>query len=158
MKLIPLSKTGKHKGKYFAMVDDEDFEYLNQFNWYCSKGKYVERWKSRNCEFASMHRMILNLTVHKMQCDHIDHNGLNNQKSNLRVCTSSQNGMNKSARGVSKYLGVSFRKNNNKWRAIIGLNRKYKELGMFKTEIEAAKAYDEAAKIYFKEFANLNFK
>jgi len=153
MKEIKLSQ-----GKV-ALVDDEDYEYLNQWKWYAHKNGntyYVNRdvRHGRYREKISMHRFIMN-TPKKLQVDHIDHNGLNNQKNNLRNCTRSQNQRNKIASlKSSKYLGVS--KRDNSYKAIITDNGKKYYLGTFHSEIEAAASYNEAAKKYHKEFANLN--
>lgn len=153
---------------YVALVDDEDYEYLNQWKWQVLKKKYTQyafRKKQRNQakQTLLMHRVIMGLSGNN-QVDHIDHNGLNNQKYNLRICTNGQNQMNKRAYGKSKYLGVYFnyRKGKNKTTkhiiSNITLNKKNVYLGTFKTEEEAAKAYDIAASLHHKEFANLNFK
>ena len=122
-----------------------------------------------------MHRCLLHLDNTRFG-DHIDGNGLNNQRSNLRSVTNQENLKNRcsSKNSTSKYLGVSvhtqinkyFNKKNNElktsmsiaWVSNISFNGKAIRLGRFKDEILAAKAYDEAAKIYHKEFANLNFK
>jgi hypothetical protein len=94
-----------------------------------------------------------------MFVDHIDHNGLNNRRSNLRLCTAQQNARNHrpQLRGSSKYKGVSWRQDGKVFRALIWHNGKSINLGRFKNEIDAAKAYDKAAKKYFGEFAYLNF-
>ena len=151
-----------------TLVDDEDYEYLNQFKWYVfKKGHtyYVARQKSINgvTKTILMHRLIIN-TPNNMMTDHIDHNGLNNQKYNLRICTNGQNLMNRNPYGASKYLGVYFLKLVKKTReyiyihAGITVNKKTIHLGRFKTEEAAARAYDKAAKQYHGDFANLNFK
>lgn len=159
MKEIQLSKQGKHKGKYVTLVDDEDFEYLNQFNWYVMKHGntfYAARCVPFNGKqiINMMHGTLLN----SKGIDHVDLNGLNNQKSNLRFCTQSQNNMNrgKKKNAASKYKGVYFDKNARKWRADIRINSKPIYLGLFDSEIKAAKAYNRKAKELFKEFANLN--
>lgn len=170
MKLIPLSiKSKTLKGKYFAMVDDEDYEYLNIFYWSVKKSTktmYSGRY-AQNCNvktFIYMHRLILGVTDSKIFVDHKDHDGLNNQRSNIRVATPSENKKNVQPHGKSKYLGVNldrFTKKNKEysyWRAQIFLNGKNKNLGRFNSETDAAKRYDSAAKFYHGDFANLNFK
>lgn len=154
MKQIPLTQG------QFTLVDDEDFEYLNQFKWHALKAKntyYATRKIKR--KIIWMHREILKLTDIKIMADHKDGNGLNNQKSNIRPCDFYQNNKNQKPRkGTSKYKGVSWRKSRNKWVIHITINGKQKHVGSFSNEIEAAKAYDEMAKLHYGEFAYLNFK
>lgn len=159
MKLIPLTR-----GK-FAQVDDEDYEYLMQFKWQCHRGHNTQyatgalySKETKKQTYVAMHRLLLGLTNPKVHTDHIDRNGLNNQRSNLRVATPSQNCANvKKVNGKSsRYLGVRFRKDNLKWCAEIRKNSKGYRLGCFKTEKEAALAYNKAAKELHGEFANLN--
>ena len=106
-----------------------------------------------------MHREILNLTLgNKLRVDHKNCNGLDNQKQNLRFATKSQNGMNQKIRmGTSKYKGVSWHKNRNKWAVWICNNGKRQYLGYFTNEVDAAQAYDRKAKELFGEYARLNF-
>lgn len=164
MKVIKLNKG------FETMVDDEDYDRLSKFTWYVvekSNGFYVGRtvWIGRidgkkKSKRVYMHREIMSCTDDKV-VDHIDNNPLNHQKINLRICTKSQNSRNSSSRrgSSSKYLGVSWDKFNNKWRAAINLgNKKNKKLGRFVSEEEAAIAYDKAALEIHGEFANLNFK
>jgi hypothetical protein len=146
-----------------ALVDDEDYEYLNQWKWYL-KNKYV-RYAVRSVgnKKIQMHRVIMN-TPDGVQVDHRDHNGLNNQRSNLRNCTVSENNRNSVAFGRSKYKGVYFHvttvggKKYKYIRAAIRVEDKLINLGTFKTEEDAARARDIATKKYHGEFANLNFK
>lgn len=144
-----------------ALVDDEDYDYLNKFSWqahncrgkfYASCGKYINSDKN---EIIYMHRLILN-TIKGIDVDHIDHNTLNNQKYNLRNCTRSQNLMNRNGRGKSAFCGVSWNVYHKLWKAYITVNKKQIHLGYFKSETEAAKKRDEASKIYYKEFAHTN--
>lgn len=150
-----------------ALVDDEDFERLNQYKWTAVKSKagwYAQRKlkvKNKNGYLIKikMHRQILGLGTlkeDKILVDHKDHNGLNNQKSNLRQATSLQNGANCRNRtdGLSKYKGVNLR--GATWVARIGVNNQRIYLGSYKTEREAALAYNEAAKKHFGDFAYLN--
>jgi hypothetical protein len=91
---------------------------------------------------------------------HEDGNGLNNTKENLRIVTVSENNKYVRKRGraaSSKYKGVSLEKRNGKWRAGIKSDGKHKNLGYFENQEDAARAYDEAAKIYHGEYAVLNF-
>mgnify|MGYP001575280023 CR=1 FL=1 len=158
-RLIKLSR-----GKV-AIVDEEDYCFLSQHKWTAIKNKknwYAMRMH-RNEEGKSvgvlMHREILGLGTNDPDTDHIDHNGLNNRKKNMRLCTNSQNHANEKIRknGSSKYKGVSWKPDHKKWYAAIGYQNKVKFLGYFNTEIEAAKRYDEKARQYFGEFANCNF-
>lgn len=182
MNRIELSKNGtKNRGKYFALVDDADYEWLNQWEWsanVCKSTVYARRIiysKSKKVEIR-MHRLILGIIGSKLHGDHKDHNGLNCQRNNLRKVTQKQNNKNKSKEYncTSKYLGVVFRTFTKKWYskrklkwfisvsngwvAGISINGIKSHIGYFKNEIDAAKAYDEAAKKYHGEFANLNFK
>jgi len=142
---------------FVTQVDDEDYEYLNQWKWCTQKDRnnyYAVR--SIKKKLKKMSRIIIN-APDGMQVDHIDHNGLNNQKYNLRICTNSQNCMNRRPYGKSKYLGVVIDKG--KYiRARIKVNGKLINLGTFETEENAAKIRDEASIKYFGEFANLNLK
>jgi hypothetical protein len=169
MKLIPLSKNGrKHKGKYFAQVDDADYEWLNQWDW-CVWVKpdgtpYAIRTdrSGERQKTIQMHRFILGLTDPNIDCDHIDHIGTNNQRWNLRVATERQNCFNSRSRknSSSKFKGVhwhSWKDFKPSWTASIKIENKQKHLGSFQSEEEAARAYDDVAKKHFGEFAKLNF-
>lgn len=149
----------------FALVDDEDFEYLNQFDWGAVKGHNTYYAKKSGYDKGKkpqikMHRLILKITDSKTLVDHKDGNGLNNQKNNLRSSNKSQNGINRGPQknGTSQYKGVSWIAKSNKWMAKITINRKQIYIGCFSDIIECAKAYDKKAKELFGEFAYLNFK
>ncbi|MBK5202115.1 MAG: HNH endonuclease [Prolixibacteraceae bacterium] len=147
-----------------ALVDDAIFNYLNQFKWCAVKwgNNYFYAETRINGVVCRMHRLIMQ-TPKGLMVDHIDHNTLNNQQYNLRNCTHAQNCQNVISQigSTSKYLGVHIYTCRGKWKyikATIRLNGKMKYLGTFKTEELAAHAYDDAAKLYHGEFANLNFK
>lgn len=159
MKKISLTKNK------VAIVDDEDFEYLNQFKWYAtfSSGNYyairgvtIEKHKQRG---LTMHRVIMN-APNGVMVDHINHNTLDNRKENLRLCNNTQNQQNRiliSKHTTSGFKGVTWHKRDNKWTAAIRVNGKRIYLGYHNTAEKAAHAYDDAAKKYHKEFASLNF-
>jgi hypothetical protein len=107
-----------------------------------------------------MHRQIMNAPADKV-VHHEDGNGLNNTKENLQIVTIGENNRCSRKRGrlaSSKYKGVSFVRGKRKWRAQVSHNGKYKHIGYFETQEQAARAYDEAAKIYHGKFAILNFE
>lgn len=170
MKQIPLNtriKSSEKYGKYFALVDDEDFEFLNQWKWCTSHTKtiYAVRAIKENGKttLLYMHRFIMGCKQGDGKViDHIDYNGLNCQRNNLRICNTSQNTIHvKRTKGSSKYFGVSIRNKRYKtpcilWGAFISIDGKQTFLGEFKTEIEAAKVYNEAAIKHYGEFAKLN--
>jgi len=144
-------------------VDDDMYSYLMQWKWYARKGTntfYAERNSggifSRRC--FSIHRVVMD-APDNMLVDHIDGNGLNNCRSNLRVCTHSENMKNsqKHSNNTSGYKGVAWDEENKKWRAHIMVNRKHIQLGRFSTPEEAARVYDVAAKLYHGKFAKTNF-
>ena len=138
----------------FALVDDRDFDFLNQYNWRLGTKGYAETKINRST--IGMHRLLLDITTKGIETDHIDHNKLNNQRVNLRACTISQNQHNRKPRGKSRFLGVKVLKG--KFNAAIFHNGKTLHLGRFDKEQDAALAYDKAAKQFHGEFANLNFK
>jgi murein L,D-transpeptidase YafK len=145
MKTILLSKNK------VALVDDEDFEYLNQWKWSYINGYAARRPGGR---WVRMHRLLMN-TPANMETDHVNGNTLDNQKINLRICTSRQNKANQHKRSdnTSGYKGVNWHKENRCWVAHIHS----KHLGVFKNIEDAARAYDAAAKEVYGEFAKPNF-
>jgi hypothetical protein len=151
------------RGK-FTKVDDWWFEELNRYKWFAHKMRntyYAARNVKINGKYTIvfMHRVIMN-TPKEFKTDHKNHETLDNQEHNLRICTPQQNGMNKTASGKLKSLGVSIKKERHfdPFAAQIQFNGKTIHLGYFHTEREAAKAYDKKAKELFGEFANPNFK
>ena len=146
-----------------ALVDDDDFEYLNQWKWYSSniRGKFyvgrsitVSKYKRKH---ILIHRFIMNPDK-GMVIDHLDGNPLNNQKKNLRICTHEDNMRNCkiSIKNTSGYKGVYFDKKNNTYKSAIKFNKETIYLGYYIDPIDAARAYNTAAIKYFGEFANLN--
>lgn len=161
---VPMKRIKLTQGKV-ALVDDEDYEWLNQWKWYASEGRntfYAFR-TGQVCgknTAIQMHREILGLTLYDgKHTDHIDHNGLNNLKSNLRICTTQQNHYNQNPRkGTSRFKGVCWRKKLKKWSAQIQYKNRQTFLGYFLKEINAALAYDAKARELFGEFAKPNFR
>lgn len=142
------------------MVDDDDYELLSKYRWCVtsSKSKILYALRGVNGSTRKMHREIMGVTDPRIFVDHIDGNGLNNQKNNLRLATNSQNNCNRIAKknGSSKYLGVSLCRKNGLWCAQIRRNGRTIRLGYFKQEVQAAICYNEQAPLYHGEFARLN--
>ena len=159
MKEIQLNKFKGQLG-LVAMVGDDDFDLVNQYNWFTYKSTntyyaitniYIDGIRKK----IKMHRFIMNPEPGKL-VDHKDRNGLNNQRSNLRLATNNQNAFNRDVHKDSsnEYKGVHLERK--KFRARIKHKGKYLHLGNFNTAIEAAQAYNEAALKYHGEFAKLN--
>ncbi len=109
-----------------------------------------------------LHRFILGITDPKVFVDHRNRKGLDNRKLNLRVCSYSQNATNAKKKGswksTSQFRGVSWNKQNKRWHSQIHINGKQIYLGTFTDELEAARAYDVAARKHFGEFARTNIQ
>lgn len=156
MKEIPLTRG------QVALVDDDDYDYLVQYNWYVTKRgntfyaiRSLPRVDGKQTHIA-IHREILN-PPDSMQIDHINRDGLDNRKENLRLATNSQNHINiPKRRGSSRYKGVYWNKEHNKWAAKVTINNKTLFLGYFDTESIAAGVYNQFASSNFGEFALLN--
>jgi len=148
----------------FAIIDDENFEWLSSYRWQASKqgnAWYAVRWSSRRNgkrKLLYMHREILN-TPAGMDTDHRDHNTLNNRQDNLRIASRLQNNQNqRKYEGSSRFKGVCWNRRSSKWFAYIQSEGQRIHLGCFDSEINAALAYDAAARKYFGEFACTNFE
>lgn len=142
-----------------ALVDDDYFNILSKWKWYYDGG-YAKRKKclpNKILKTIWMHREIMK-TPQGLCTDHIDGNGLNNQKINLRICTNDQNQRNskKQVNNTSGFKGVIVNKTTKKFQAQIRSNSRKIHLGYFNTAKEAAKAYNIAAKKLHGEFASLN--
>lgn len=144
-----------------ALVDDDLFDYLSGFTWWehTTRGCNLHAQTKINGVNISMHQLILPVPNSKLEVDHKNGNGLDNQRINLRIVTRSQNNMNRFKQfsaTTSKYKGVSWFKRDKCWRAYIVCKNVQMHLGYFKIEEEAARAYNEAAMKHFGEFARLN--
>src|SRR5688500_491678 len=151
MAVIPLTQG------YYALIDDDDFDWLSKLNWHAKvrhtkvsttvyAGTNIIRdpcnWRN-GYRWVSMHRLILNEPDGEV--DHINGDGLDNRRSNLRVCTHSENLRNRRPYGRSKFLGVVFDDSGGSWRQPWRANIGQRRLGRFTTEEAAARAYDAAA-------------
>ncbi len=162
MKIIPLTR-----GKY-AMVDDEDYDRLMEHSWAwvpsteskSGSGYAVRKGNKRRGEprTVQMHREILRCQKGIM-VDHINQNGLDNRKENLRFANVQQNSFNRPKPIMdctSVYKGVLQRKNDSKWTARIKFNGRHVELGKYKREEGAAAAYNFASRIFFGRYRHEN--
>ena len=164
MKTVSLG--GKKAAGRVALVDDEDYDLVAGYRWCLWEppgkrrpgGPYAAaniKLPDGRCTAILMHKMLTGWR----QTDHIDHDGLNNQRSNLRPATQAQNAYNaRPTLGTSsQYKGVSWHKTAGKWMAQIAYGRKNRYLGLFLSEEAAAAAYDDAARQLGGEYAFLNF-
>jgi hypothetical protein len=142
-------------GGLTAYVDAADFEWLNQWVWWLH-GEYAGRTEKN--QMILMHREIAK-PPRGMVVDHKNRNKMDNTRENLRVCTKQENCCNRSKRrgSSSRFIGVSYWKEGDKWESRIGIHGKRTRLGIFKEEVEAARAYDYRAVELAGEFAKLNF-
>jgi len=142
-----------------AVVDAADFEMLSHWNWHSDAGRYPARTTHVKGTRSSqrMHRTIM-LPGPGQEVDHINGDGLDNRRANLRLCTRTQNnGNQRKARGVSQYKGVYRNNRHQMWVAHIGVKGQRVYLGEYAREEDAARAYDDAARTTFGEFALTNF-
>lgn len=145
-----------------AIVDDEDYEWASKHKWqYDAHNGYAIRGHRQNGKRTTrkMHREIMKADV-GIEVDHINGDKLDNRKSNLRLCGRSSNMANMKLKinNQSGYKGVSWSSRGNKWQVHIMVDNKSIYLGMYSDKEEAARAYDNAARKYFGEFAKTNFE
>lgn len=151
MKTIILSQGKK------AIVDNKDFNYLNQWKWYYGGRGYAIRHSEMikgKRDKIYMHRVIMNNPKDK-EIDHIDGNRINNQKSNLRICKRMENLHNQKVpkNNKSGYKGVCYLKNYKKWISYICVNNKNIYLGRFNNKIDAIESRKKADKLYYGDFS-----
>lgn len=154
---IPFSKNSYTNDIYFT-IDKEDYDLISQYDWRvkdngCGNFYVVDK---RN---TYLHRLIMQVFDKNIHIDHINGNGLDNRKQNLRKCTNAENRRNSkiNKRNTSGFKGVRTRSNIHKFQAYIYHAKKFHHLGYYDTAEIAAKIYDKAALKYFGEFARLNF-
>jgi hypothetical protein len=138
------------------LIDKDDYNILLSEGYtFMSSGGYVLAYKDR--KRTMLHRLLMSPGSDK-EVDHINRNGKDNRRSNLRVCSHQENCFNKTFRKtrVSKYQGVRRNANKKRWQAYIMKDRTFYHLGIFDCETEAARAYDNKAKELFGEFARVN--
>lgn len=147
------------------MVDDDDYEKVSQFKWFYVQqrdGGYAKRYVrlvNGRQEYQAMHHLVWGAVPVGFEIDHVDRNGINNQRHNLRLATRQQNNVNRrtvNGRKTSKYRGVSLSRETQKWRASITVEKRSIYLGTFREEEAAARAYNSAAQQFFGKFAVLN--
>lgn len=148
---IPLGNGGQ------ALVDAADLQLVAAIRWRRSnKGYATGRWPGPDGQMRSsfMHRLILGAPP-GLQVDHINHDRLDNRRSNLRLATGSQNNANR-RHADGKYRGVIYNRGKRKWQAYLGVRGRQLHLGYFETAEQAAAAYNDAARREFDAFATLN--
>ncbi len=165
MKTIPLTKG------YFTKVDDDDYEKFSAYRWYAApdsrnnkdvRALRAMRISKNKRRTVALSRFILN-APDGMCVDHINHDTLDNRKSNLRLCLPSENSRNrkKAKNNTTGFKGLVWDNQRKKWKAVVYITIKGKEkhftAGRFNTKEEAAKAYDKKAKELYGDFAIFNF-
>lgn len=155
MKKVPISK-----GKYLAIIDDIDYDRIKKYKWSAYNGSHASYAKAYiDGKYTFMHRYILGLkTGDKKRVDHINHDGLDNRRKNLRICTQQQNlyNMGIAAHNTSGYKGVYWHKHREKWVTGFKMGGKRVHLGIFEDKHMAAKMYNCCSRILHGEFAYQN--
>lgn len=149
-----MQKIKLSQGKY-AIVDDEDYDLVSRYNWYYNEGYAKAYYQGKRLR---MHRLILK-AKNGQQIDHRNRNRLDNQRSNLRICTLQENNRNITLRkdNTSGYKGVSLDKSTGHWRPLVYVDGKVKTSGQFLNKHHAALVYDLWATFFHKDFASTNF-
>jgi hypothetical protein len=161
MMTVPLH--GKIAAQRVALVDDADYELVMQYRWHVLEqkrpGRFGGPYAATNLPDYGDTMLLHTLITGWPRVDHIDHDGLNCQRFNMRPVTGSQNQWNRrpNARSTSAYKGVNWDALNGKWLARICVRKHQRNLGRYVSEIDAARAYDAAAREAFGEYAFLNF-
>lgn len=154
-----------------TIVDVSDLPFLSEYRWCAYTVKPVKNRSSPARVITNMPvgvkpstkalpRVLLGISDTLIEVDHINCDPLDNRRSNLRICTRGENAKNREKprrASSSKYKGVSLHRDSGRWMAFIGLNRRCRYIGSYKTDIDAAMAYDKAAIKIHGEFAKLNF-
>lgn len=152
---------------HYAIVDDIDYPLVSKYTWTLSKSGnrlYAITTKRRTPikyskrDTIYLHRLIMNVSGWHNCVDHINGDGLDCRRSNIRLCTRGQNAMNLKIRvdNSSGYKGVYFNQQRKKYAAQIQIDKKTKFLGLFHTKEEAAEKYNEYALMYYGEFSSIN--
>lgn len=160
--LSPTREIPLTKGKV-AIVDAADYEWLNQWRWH-ARGNGSAFYASRKVgprgatRYVHMHRLIVGVEV-DAEVDHINGDGLDNRRANLRSCSHRENtrSLKLNRNSQSGFKGVSWHKARGKWVSHISVDGRQRHLGIFDDPVKAAVAYDLAAKVHFGEYAKLNF-
>lgn len=146
--------------QHYCVVDATDIPIIKEFRWYGMKrGEVFYAYSKISSHKILMHRLVIHANNNQI-VDHIDHNGLNNRRTNLRICSQQENTFNSrsSKNSSSRFVGVSYIKQDKKWISYLKKDGKIVHRQRHATELEAAQARDEAAKIFFGKFAHLNLK
>jgi hypothetical protein len=148
----------------YAIVDEADYEWLSKLPWQASKSHrgghyYVTTHSPQHKGQIRMHRLILGILNTKWEGDHHNSDSLDHRRSNLRICKRLENSRNRkrSSDNTSGYTGVHWNPKRRHWIATVNINKRVKQLGSFRTAIEAALVRDAAARAHYGEFAKLNF-
>lgn len=145
---------------HHLLLDNEDFQKLSKhkFNVYIGKYGHIYATVKINKRFELLHRYLLGITDPKICVDHKNGNTLDNRRENIRACSQRENSRNSKVprNSTTGFKGVSYKKTHGKYRAYIFVDKKQKSLGYYDDPINAAIAYNNAAKLYFGEFARLN--